>query len=173
MCSHTHLVANHKDILTLFLSLLCFFSLQFLRHTHLTVAHALTRIECSSACPLVQRLGHLPLEQVIGVRIPGGQPNIIQCLWAFPDVPHVRLYPKPSLCPYCVRICLKSAPKKGPLRGRGRTCTISWHFRLSSLKLRGDCPLIRTGRKGLWVTFAILLRRSSKDTSAKPTWPGS
>ena len=26
-------------------------------------------------CPLVQRLGHLPLEQVIGVRIPGGQPN--------------------------------------------------------------------------------------------------
>ena len=26
-------------------------------------------------CPLVQRLGHLPLEQAIGVRIPGGQPN--------------------------------------------------------------------------------------------------
>jgi hypothetical protein len=26
-------------------------------------------------CPLVQRLGHLPLEQVIGVRIPGGQPS--------------------------------------------------------------------------------------------------
>src|SRR3979490_2188133 len=27
-------------------------------------------------CPLVQRLGHLPLEQVIGVRSAGGQPNI-------------------------------------------------------------------------------------------------
>jgi hypothetical protein len=27
------------------------------------------------SCPLVQRLGHLPLEQVIGVRIPGGQPK--------------------------------------------------------------------------------------------------
>ena len=29
-------------------------------------------------CPLVQRLGHLPLEQAIGVRIPGGQPNSSQ-----------------------------------------------------------------------------------------------
>ncbi len=27
------------------------------------------------SCPLVQRLGHLPLEQAIGVRIPGGQPT--------------------------------------------------------------------------------------------------
>jgi hypothetical protein len=29
-------------------------------------------------CPLVQRLGHLPLEQAIGVRIPGGQPDSSQ-----------------------------------------------------------------------------------------------
>src|SRR5579872_1275907 len=31
----------------------------------------------SQNCPLVQRLGHLPLEQAIGVRIPGGQPNLL------------------------------------------------------------------------------------------------
>src|SRR6266403_6068672 len=33
-----------------------------------------------ASCPLVQRLGHLPLEQVIGVRIPGGQPDFLTSL---------------------------------------------------------------------------------------------
>src|SRR5580704_12985680 len=38
-------------------------------------------------------VGHLPLEQVIGVRIPGGQPDSIQYSCMFPNF----------LCPSCVR----------------------------------------------------------------------
>src|ERR1700722_9894508 len=35
---------------------------------------------CNRYCPLVQRLGHLPLEQAIGGRIPGGQPTFFSRL---------------------------------------------------------------------------------------------
>jgi hypothetical protein len=97
VCSHTRLVANHKDILTLFLSLLLLLPPILLdRHT-LTVAHALTRIKSGLACPLVQRLGHLPLEQVIGVRIPGGQPKFLLYSCGYSEVPHLRPCPILSL----------------------------------------------------------------------------
>jgi len=45
----------------------------------------------------------LTLDQHIGVRIPGGQPNFMQYLCAFPAISRVRLYPWCLPCPHCVR----------------------------------------------------------------------
>ena len=49
----------------------------------------------SSNCPLVQRLGHLPLEQVIGVRIPGGQPKLFHASTHLQTVRNQRQRPQP------------------------------------------------------------------------------
>ena len=74
-----------------------------------------------ACCPLVQRLGQLPLEQHIGVRIPGGQP-----------IGNIPAPPEPH------------RPETEPQQGEAHSILVrSFHSNKSRIHLRGPtCHLI-------------------------------
>ena len=97
--------------------------------------------------------GQLTLDQHIGVRIPGGQPIISSIHAAFLDCP-VSARVSDVLCVRAVSASGPKCPPETALSATGGppqfTDTLGYHH-LSSAAI-----VIRTGRKGLWVTFPIL-----------------
>jgi hypothetical protein len=55
----------------------------------------------------------LTLDQHIGVRIPGGQPNFLQYLRTFPDTSRLRPIQNPCLCRHCVATWLVGSGNSG------------------------------------------------------------
>ena len=104
------------------------------------------------------------LDQHIGVRIPGGQPVIsrVPAILTPTTIARVRTV---SASANLDRIDL--------LLRLSENATTLRQFRVMIGALSVDCPLIRTGRKGLRLTFLILPHRCSTATSAKPTWRGN
>src|ERR1700680_331189 len=111
-------------------------------------------------CPLVQRLGHLPLEQVIGVRIPGGQPSLNLYSCGYSEVPHVRPCLSLPLCPHSARL----GTLGHEFHSAKNPAAISGDCGVLSVRLCSDCPLIRSSVQSpaeKWEICAALSSTSS------------
>jgi hypothetical protein len=96
------------------------------------VYHLQSRCLPQPSCPLVQRLGHLPLEQAIGVRIPGGQPTLENC--GFLAIIPANTLNSEEFCGFEI---LRSAPTEIPSGKR----IVRTRRRWSSFAVRHTCGM--------------------------------